>query len=93
MLDCCVREIRWTDDSEDHIARHNVVPAEVEDVIYMRPRLIEPSEDDTEKVFGRSAAGRYLMVVLAEAEDGRSTVVTARDMNDSERRRFTTRAR
>lgn len=33
-----VREIRWTDKSEDHIAAHNITPEEVEQVIYTRPR-------------------------------------------------------
>jgi hypothetical protein len=28
-----VREIRWTDEAEDHIAAHNVTPDEVEQVI------------------------------------------------------------
>lgn len=88
-----MREIRWTDDSEDHIARHDVSPAEVEEVVYMRPRLIDPGRNDTELVFGRTVAGRYVLVVLAEAEDGRSTIVTAREMTDSDRRRFHQRAR
>jgi len=35
-----VREIRWTDKSEDHIAAHNVTPDEVEQVLYARPRLV-----------------------------------------------------
>jgi hypothetical protein len=39
-------------------------------------------------VYGTSAAGRYLLVVLAEALDGRHLVVTAREMTDSERRTF-----
>jgi hypothetical protein len=34
-----VREIRWTDKSEDHIAAHDITPEEVEQVIYTRPRL------------------------------------------------------
>jgi uncharacterized protein len=29
-----VREIRWTDKSEDHIAAHDVTPDEVEQVLY-----------------------------------------------------------
>lgn len=91
--DGMVREIRWTEDSEAHIARHNVTPAEVEEVVYMRPRLVEPGRDDTELVFGRTTAGRYLLVVLAEAEDGTSAVVTSRKMEDKERRKFIRRTR
>jgi hypothetical protein len=35
-----VREIRWTDKAEDHIAAHNVTPDEVEQIVYTRPRLV-----------------------------------------------------
>lgn len=34
-----VREIWWTDKSEDHSAAHNVTPGEVEQVLCTRPRL------------------------------------------------------
>jgi hypothetical protein len=83
----------WTEESEHHIwTRHEVTPAEVEEVVNTRPRLVEPGRDDTEQVFGTTAAGRYLLVVLAEALDGRDYVVTARPMNNSERRTFRRRA-
>ncbi|TDN65406.1 hypothetical protein C8E95_6893 [Pseudonocardia autotrophica] len=82
------REIRWTEDSETHIARHDVTPDEVEQVVNTRPRLVEPGPGDIEEVYGRTDAGRYLVVILSEAEDGRDFVVTARDLTDSERRSF-----
>lgn len=44
--------------------------------------------DDTEYVFGTTGTGRYLLVVLTEALDGRDYVVTARDMTTQERRTF-----
>jgi uncharacterized protein len=44
-------------------------------------------------IFGSTDAGRLLMVALAESEDGRWFVVTARDMTDPERRAFAKRAR
>jgi len=83
-----VREIRWTEESEDHIARHDVTPDEVEQVVNTRPRLVVAGAEEIEYVFGTTAAGRYLLVVLVEAIDGRDFVVTARDMTDSERRAF-----
>jgi hypothetical protein len=84
----------WTEESEEHIwARRHVTPAEVEEVVNTRPRLVEPGRDDTEQVFGTTTAGRFLLVVLTEALDGRDYVVTARDMPASERRSFVRRAR
>jgi len=88
-----VREIRWTERAEDHIARHQVMPDEVEQVVNTRPRLVLAGRGDTEYVFGTTKDGRHLLVVLVEAVDGRSYVVTARDMTGSERRAFRQRSR
>jgi hypothetical protein len=71
-----VREIRWTEESEDHIARHEVTPGEVEQVVNTRPRLVVAGTEGVEYVFGTTDAGRYLLVVLVEAADGRDFVVT-----------------
>jgi hypothetical protein len=67
-----VREIRWTEESEDHIARHEVTPGEVEQVVNTRPRLVVAGTEGVEYVFGTTDAGRYLV----EAADGRDFVVT-----------------
>ncbi len=88
-----MREIRWTDESEDHIAAHTVTPHEVEQVVNTRPRLVLRGRDDTEYLFAATDAGRHLLVVLAEALDGRSYVVTAREMTDAERRAFRRKGR
>jgi uncharacterized DUF497 family protein len=87
-----VREIGWSEDSEDHIARHHVEPAEVEAVVYSRPRWSQPGRAGTDLVYGTTAAGRYLLVVLAAGLDGRFVVVTAREMDAAERRLFQRRA-
>ena len=68
-----VREIRWTDKSEDHIAAHNVTPAEVEQVLYARPRLVLKGAEGVEYAFGTTNGRRYLLIVLAESIDGRRT--------------------
>jgi uncharacterized DUF497 family protein len=88
-----VREIRWTDNSEDHIAAHDVTPDEVEQVIYTRPRLVLKGLEGTVYVFGTTDGGRYLMVVLTESIDGRAYVVTARDMTSAERQAFRRKGR
>jgi uncharacterized protein len=48
-----VREIRWTEESEDHIARHGVTPVEVEQVLYSRPRLVAKGRDGVTLVIRR----------------------------------------
>lgn len=95
MIECGdVREIRWTERAEDHIAAHNITPDEVEQVLYTRPRLVLAGQrDHTNYIFGTTAAGRHLLVVLAEAIDGRDYVVTAREMTHTEHRTFARKRR
>lgn len=78
-----VREIRWTEDAEDHIAAHAVTPDEVEQLVSSGPRPVLAGRQGTEYVFGRTSAGRYLLVVLTEAIDGRDYAVTAREMTSA----------
>lgn len=86
-------EVLWTEDSEAHIARHDVQPSEVEQALYGRPRLSTAGREGTTLVLGTSSEGRYLLVVVTEAADGRDFVVTARDMTDRERRLFREKGR
>jgi hypothetical protein len=80
--------VTWTEAAEEHIARHRVRPEEVEDVLYGRPRLMAPGRGGTTLVFGTSASGRYLLVVVGRAPDDGISVVTARDMTTEEKRAF-----
>ncbi|MFG2447550.1 hypothetical protein ACGFQG_32190 [Nocardia fluminea] len=82
-----VFEFQWSDASEAHIARHNVLPSEVQEAAE-KPHLAFPGRNDTTVVLGKTYAGRYLMIVTAEADDGRTKVVTARDMDSNERKAF-----
>jgi uncharacterized DUF497 family protein len=81
-------EVMWTEDSEAHIARHGVLPSEVEQALYSRPRLSTQGRSGTVLVLGTSNEGRHLLVVVAEAGDGRDSIVTARDMTGIEKRLF-----
>jgi uncharacterized protein len=86
-------EVRWTAWSEDHIARHRVAPAEVEDVLFTRPRWTTAGRDDTTLVFGTTMTGRLLLVVTVDEGDGVAFVVTAREMTEQEKRTFRRKAR
>jgi hypothetical protein len=83
----------WTEDAEVHIARHGVTPDEVEEALYTRPRRTDQGRSNTAIVWCTTASGRHLMVVVAEAPDGRDFVVTARDMDDDEKQRFRRKVR
>ena len=88
-----IREVRWTDWSEGHVAAHDVRPGEVEEALFDPPRWITGGRDDTTLVYGTTAAGRRLLVVVLEEGDGVVFVITAREMIDSERRTFSQKAR
>lgn len=81
-------ELHWTDHNEAHIARHGVTPQEVRQVLDSDPRIYRDGRENTRQVFGTTYAGRHLVVVLADALDGRDYVVTARDMTSTEKTTF-----
>jgi len=59
----------WTDENIEHInTRHNVSSDEVEEVFYNKPLYqISNSQPDTPKrylAFGKTDAGRYLVIVF-----------------------------
>ena len=80
-----VVEVTWTQEAEDHIARHRVEPHEVHEVLANRFRR-ERGRGDTTLVSGRTHAGRPLLVVLVPADGGAAALVTARDLTPTERR-------
>jgi hypothetical protein len=80
-------------ESEAHIARHGVTPEEVEQAVNCRPRYEARGREDSTLLYCATDDGRLLLVVLAEAVDGRWYVATAREMNDTERRAFRRKGR
>jgi predicted DNA-binding protein len=58
-----VKDSQW---SADHIARHGVTLDEVREAILERPYWQAEGKDDTVLVYGRTYTGRYLFVVAAD---------------------------
>ena len=83
-----VKGFDWDVHNAGHVDRHSVDPAEVEKAIE-RPHAIIPAKDvggeKRWKLFGTSAAGRYLVVVFT-IRDERLRPITAHTMNQRERR-------
>lgn len=69
-----------TEDAEEHITRHLVEPHEVEEALYGTSRYLTSGRCGTRLVFGATASGRYLFVVVAEALDGGVSIVTVGDL-------------
>jgi uncharacterized DUF497 family protein len=91
-----IQELLWREDRVEHIARHGVAPEEVEEALFddrhgvlLRVGPAERNPDETVyRYFGRTSAGRHLLVVLLYLGDAVAMPITARDMTGQERRRF-----
>jgi|SRR5580698_10101444 hypothetical protein len=86
------KAVRDSDWSAAHIAGHGVTLDEVREAVLERPYWSAPGRDGTMLVYGRTHAGRYLLVVALDG-DGEAFVVTARDMTDAEKKTFRRKAR
>lgn len=85
----------WDERNIDHIARHQVEPEEVEEVCFSKP-LILRARGKRQKLYyvlGQTGSGRYLFIMLRYFGKGQARVITARDMDDSERQRFSRRGK
>ncbi len=83
-----VESFEWDDANTQHIARHQVDPDEAEELFegwvhYQR------SHTGRYLAFGQTVTGRYLVCVIERVmPPGCIRVVTARDMNHTERRLY-----
>jgi uncharacterized DUF497 family protein len=77
----------WTEHNIDHIARHGVRPEEVDEILEGKYRILA-TLSNRYLLLGQSVGGRYLTVVFESLGNGQAWVITARDMTNTERRRF-----
>jgi uncharacterized DUF497 family protein len=81
-----VRQLEWDDANAEHIARHSVVPEEVEEVCFEDEPLFIRVGPGRYQVTGQTASGRYLTAFLDHLGRGRFYPVTARPATEGERR-------
>ena len=77
----------WDDDDIAHIARHEFSPEEVEEV-FVGNCKIRRAREQLYIALGEILDGRLAFVVFRRLGGGVIRVVTARDMEDRERRMF-----
>ncbi len=69
-----LRAVRENDWSADHIAAHGVTLDEVREAILEHPYWAVSGRDGMTVIYGRTYAGRYLLVVaLAEGDEALSS--------------------
>jgi uncharacterized DUF497 family protein len=78
---------------DDHIldkieSKHGVTFEEAEEACLSEEHHVRHSREGLYKVFSKTAAGRYLLVVLVNLQGGRWKIVTAREMIESERKLY-----
>jgi uncharacterized protein len=88
-------EIIWFDEAVDKLAwKHRVIPAEVEEVLesnstrHFRNQKGKIEHEDVYNALGKTRSGRYLSVFYIKKLGSRALIVTARDMDRAERRRY-----
>jgi uncharacterized DUF497 family protein len=77
----------WDDDNLLHIERHKFSPDEVEEV-FAGAYKVRRGRQSLYIALGETLDGRLAFVVFRRMSGGLIRVVTARDMDDSERRLF-----
>lgn len=72
-----VQKLIWDSWNIAHVARHNVIPEEVEQVCHINP-IVQKGKKGRLHIFGPTEAGRMLTVILdPEEEKGTYYPVTA----------------
>lgn len=69
-------------------SKHHVSFTEVEEACLSDQRHIRRSREELYKVFSQTDAGRYILVVLVNLGGGNWRIVTAREMNEGEKRLY-----
>jgi uncharacterized DUF497 family protein len=80
----------WTQAVVDKIwQKHRVTPEEVEEVIYNNKPICHKGTSNSYCVYGKAISGRYLFIVIMKKGKGaRYKIVTARQMQDKEKRYY-----
>jgi len=89
-----IDDIIWLESIVEKLAwKHQIVPAEVEEVLSGDCRIFKKEKgkvegEDLYNALGQTTNGRYLSVFFIKKLNNKALIVTARDMTKSERRRY-----
>ncbi len=89
-----INDIVWLDEVVEKIEhKHQVHKEEVEDVFSNRPKYRKAQKgryegEDLYYAYGRTDSGRYLFVVFIYKTTSNALILSAKDMEDDERRLY-----
>ncbi|HSW97164.1 MAG TPA: BrnT family toxin [Candidatus Saccharimonadales bacterium] len=85
----------WDAANISHIAKHNVVPEEAEEVFYQEPQIITYDEEHSTKetryaFLGKTKQGRLVTIIftLRGKQNETIRVISARDQSKKERKEY-----
>lgn len=76
-----------SDGNVAHIARHEIIPEEIEE-IFEEDLIVRRGRKGYRLAYGQTYAGRYLLVVFILKSGNILRVVTAREMDEMEKRYY-----
>jgi uncharacterized DUF497 family protein len=83
-----IGRLRWDNWNLAHIAAHAVEQDEAEAAVFGRHYAQRGREENRYEIYGQTEEGRYLFVVVDQESSSIFYVVTARDIEQSERRLY-----
>lgn len=87
-----ITELEWLADRIEHIqAKHRVKPKEVEEACFSQPLILRGRGKRVYQILSQTPEGRYLFIVVRFLGQGKARVITARDMEQTERQRYSRR--
>ena len=83
-----IKKLDWDDYRIEHIARHEVDPDEVWEVCEDMLHAARRQGRNRYRLYGQTANGRYLFIVIEKIANSIYKPITARDMTNNERHSF-----
>ena len=83
-----IGHLQWDEYRIEHVAEHDVTPDEVWDICRDPFHLAHREGRKRYRLYGQTADGRYLFVVLEQVKGATYQPSTARDMTDSEKQSY-----
>jgi len=89
-----IDDIIWLDAIIEKLAwKHRVLPSEVEEVLTGHCRIFKKETGKVEgehlyNALGITGGGKYLSIFFIRKLDNKALIITARDMNKNERKRY-----
>ena len=83
-----IREVIWDKENVEHIRNHGVDTDEVEQIAFGKYIARRERGENRYSLYGQTDEGRYLFIVVDHEGQGVYYIVTARDMDHSERQSY-----